>query len=161
MFSATVHEVDIPGALTVSEERSFDPFGAANIPEFRRRDPGSRSLAYAERPRCDLAREMPAHPFDLIMRSPTSGNHTVEARSLSIFRRPVRVHNAECASVRSNDVPASHAARSHRGLSAYRIMISGTGIAADGTRLLAGAERVEGTLFGNGERTGKCRPRDA
>jgi 2-isopropylmalate synthase len=30
----------------------------------------------------------------------------------------------------------------------------GTGIAATGLALLAGAVRVEGTLFGNGERTG-------
>ena len=30
----------------------------------------------------------------------------------------------------------------------------GTGIAATEMRLLAGADRVEGTLFGNGERTG-------
>jgi 2-isopropylmalate synthase len=32
----------------------------------------------------------------------------------------------------------------------------GTGIAATELALLAGAERVEGTLFGNGERTGNC-----
>jgi len=32
----------------------------------------------------------------------------------------------------------------------------GTGIAAAELALLAGAERVEGTLFGNGERTGNC-----
>ena len=32
----------------------------------------------------------------------------------------------------------------------------GTGIAATELALMAGAERVEGTLFGNGERTGNC-----
>ena len=32
----------------------------------------------------------------------------------------------------------------------------GTGVAASELALLAGAERVEGTLFGNGERTGNC-----
>ena len=32
----------------------------------------------------------------------------------------------------------------------------GTGVAATELALLAGAERVEGTLFGNGERTGNC-----
>ncbi len=32
----------------------------------------------------------------------------------------------------------------------------GTGVAATEQALLAGAERVEGTLFGNGERTGNC-----
>ena len=32
----------------------------------------------------------------------------------------------------------------------------GTGVAATELSLLAGAERVEGTLFGNGERTGNC-----
>jgi 2-isopropylmalate synthase len=32
----------------------------------------------------------------------------------------------------------------------------GTGIAASELALMAGAERVEGTLFGNGERTGNC-----
>ncbi|MFB3105000.1 MAG: 2-isopropylmalate synthase, partial [Pseudomonadales bacterium] len=32
----------------------------------------------------------------------------------------------------------------------------GTGIAATEMALMAGAERVEGTLFGNGERTGNC-----
>jgi len=32
----------------------------------------------------------------------------------------------------------------------------GTGIAATEQALMAGAERVEGTLFGNGERTGNC-----
>ena len=32
----------------------------------------------------------------------------------------------------------------------------GTGVAATEQALMAGAERVEGTLFGNGERTGNC-----
>ena len=32
----------------------------------------------------------------------------------------------------------------------------GTGVAATELALMAGAERVEGTLFGNGERTGNC-----
>ena len=32
----------------------------------------------------------------------------------------------------------------------------GTGVAAAEFGLLAGADRVEGTLFGNGERTGNC-----
>jgi 2-isopropylmalate synthase len=32
----------------------------------------------------------------------------------------------------------------------------GTGIAATELALMAGAQRVEGTLFGNGERTGNC-----
>ena len=32
----------------------------------------------------------------------------------------------------------------------------GTGIAASELGLMAGAERIEGTLFGNGERTGNC-----
>ena len=32
----------------------------------------------------------------------------------------------------------------------------GTGIAATELAIMAGAERVEGTLFGNGERTGNC-----
>jgi 2-isopropylmalate synthase len=32
----------------------------------------------------------------------------------------------------------------------------GTGVAATELAILAGAERVEGTLFGNGERTGNC-----
>jgi len=32
----------------------------------------------------------------------------------------------------------------------------GTGIAASELALMAGAERIEGTLFGNGERTGNC-----
>ena len=32
----------------------------------------------------------------------------------------------------------------------------GTGIAATELALMAGARRVEGTLFGNGERTGNC-----
>ena len=32
----------------------------------------------------------------------------------------------------------------------------GTGVAATELGLMAGAQRVEGTLFGNGERTGNC-----
>ena len=32
----------------------------------------------------------------------------------------------------------------------------GSGVAAAEFGLLAGADRVEGTLFGNGERTGNC-----
>ena len=32
----------------------------------------------------------------------------------------------------------------------------GTGVAASELGLMAGAERIEGTLFGNGERTGNC-----
>jgi 2-isopropylmalate synthase len=37
----------------------------------------------------------------------------------------------------------------------------GTGVATAELAILAGAERVEGTLFGNGERTGKCGSHDA
>ena len=37
----------------------------------------------------------------------------------------------------------------------------GTGVAAAELAVMAGAERVEGTLFGNGERTGQCRSLDA
>ena len=61
------HDIDIAGALAVSEERSFDPLGAGQKPEFRRRDPGSAIVVSVQRDHGAISpRQMPAHPFDLI-----------------------------------------------------------------------------------------------
>lgn len=46
--------------------------------------------------------------------------------------------------------------RDHIVISLHTHNDRGTGVAATELALMAGAERVEGTLFGNGERTGNC-----
>ena len=43
------HNIDIAGTLAVTKERSFDPFGARQKPEFRRRDPSSAIIVSVER----------------------------------------------------------------------------------------------------------------
>ena len=46
--------------------------------------------------------------------------------------------------------------REHAVISLHTHNDRGTGVAASELGLMAGAERIEGTLFGNGERTGNC-----
>ena len=46
--------------------------------------------------------------------------------------------------------------RNHAVISLHTHNDRGTGVAASELGLMAGAERIEGTLFGNGERTGNC-----
>ena len=52
------------------------------------------------------------------------------------------------------DAPPPGAARRHRPLGAHPHNDRGTGTAAGELALMAGADRLEGCLFGNGERTG-------
>ncbi len=68
---------------------------------------------------------------------------TVELRTPNIYRRPDRM-----------DVPASRAPRQRHRASVHPHNDRGCGIASAELALMAGAERVEGCLFGNGERTG-------
>src|SRR6202022_3709701 len=92
-------------------------------------------------------------PWRSVKRSPTSGNHRWRTKSLSIFRRPwstrPNVHADQiewmCRHLTRRDSTV---------ISLHTHNDRGTGIAATELGLLAGAKRGQGTLFGNGERTG-------
>ncbi len=79
---------------------------------------------------------------------------TPETRSSSTSRPPSSTRRPTSTPTRSSGCARTYAARLARIVSLHTHNDRGTGVAATELALLAGADRVEGTLFGNGERTG-------
>ena len=80
------------------------------------------------------------------------------AERKAVINLPVTVENA-MPHVYAQQVEYVHKHLKHRGnvvLSLHPHNDRGCGVASAEFGLLAGADRVEGTLFGNGERTGNC-----
>jgi len=86
----------------------------------------------------DILRPTPDHP--LILNLPA----TVEAATPNIYADQIEFFGRH---IRNRDCVA---------ISLHPHNDRGTGVAAAELGLLAGADRVEGCLFGNGERTGNC-----
>jgi 2-isopropylmalate synthase len=86
----------------------------------------------------DVLRPTPDHP--LILNLPA----TVEAATPNVYADQIEYF---CRHIRNRDSVV---------ISLHPHNDRGTGVAAAELGLLAGADRVEGCLFGNGERTGNC-----
>ena len=96
----------------------------------------------------DFAKEICEAVMDVWQPTPDAQDHPQPARhrrdgDAQRLRRPDRV-----------DAPQPHAAATRVVLSVHPHNDRGTGVAAAELAVMAGADRVEGTLFGNGERTG-------
>ena len=83
-----------------------------------------------------------------------SGSQLPTKRSSSIFLRPSSGQPRTFTPIRSNGFVSTSTIERARSSACTPHNDRGTGIAATELGLLAGADRVEGTLFGNGERTG-------
>ena len=87
-------------------------------------------------------------------RSSGSSSRRRRRSSSSTCRRPSRWRRPTSMPTRSNGCAGSSTVATALIVSLHPHNDRGTGIAATELGLMAGADRVEGTLFGNGERTG-------
>ena len=87
-------------------------------------------------------------------RSPTSGSPRTAGRSSSTCRPRSRCRRPTCTPTRSSGSAASSPGASTPRSACTPTTTAGTAVAATELAMMAGADRVEGCLFGHGERTG-------